>query len=386
MTRERSFQLRRFSGPATLVFAVCGVTGLARTQTLVSLEALAASPERIAHGEVWLLFSSAFVVDRPVLVSLLGFGMLAMLTLQLCGPRLFWFCALVGHVGSTLLVYGLIETVRAVDPDAYAAAETSPDYGVSAITAAWLGAIAAVAWQGRGRDRRGRAALVLCCGVLGVFAYMLRPQLTVLSSEHVVAFAGGLGAAVTRSAWLRPASAATARTVARPRPATAGRVSAALTGVLVLLLGAAAVPEALGGFAPELLGRTHPTAVRCAADWNRSPAAPRNAVASAGIRAADIAVERLVLPRPAAAGRHHLGWADYCVYTFTAGSGERIVARGLWRHGHVAAWKPLVQARPHPRAQNATIAANGTVRLDTGRHATPASARLPSGLPLRGFG
>lgn len=47
----------------------------------------AASAKKIASGQVWLLPASALIVDRPVLIGLVAFGVLALATLRFCGAR-----------------------------------------------------------------------------------------------------------------------------------------------------------------------------------------------------------------------------------------------------------------------------------------------------------
>jgi membrane associated rhomboid family serine protease len=84
---------------------------------------------------------------------------------------------------------------RLVDPGAFQRLVTAPDYGVSAICAAWLGAVAGTGWQKRGESIR-RAAIVLGCVAAASLAWFVRGRgLDVLDSEHVFAFGIGVAAA-----------------------------------------------------------------------------------------------------------------------------------------------------------------------------------------------
>ena len=187
---------RKVVAPAMVgafIATVSAVTAFSRVG-LISIGSLAASPRRIADGQVWLLFSSAGVVDRPIVASVASFAALAFVALLVCGSRVLWLSALLGHTGSTVLAYVGLAALRSVEPGSFRAATAAPDYGVSAISAAWLGAIATTAWTSRCRAPSQKAAVVLACVGVALFAWMLRGTLTVLDSEHVFAFA--LGAAV----------------------------------------------------------------------------------------------------------------------------------------------------------------------------------------------
>jgi len=175
------------------VAAVSAVSALSR-EGLISIGALAASPRRIADGQVWLLFSSAIVVDRPIVASVVSFAALASVALLVCGSRVLWLSALLGHTGSTILAYVGLAALRNLDVGSFHAALVAPDYGVSAISAAWLGAIATTAWISRCRAPSQKAAVALACAGVALFAWMLRGDLNALDSEHVFAFA--LGAAI----------------------------------------------------------------------------------------------------------------------------------------------------------------------------------------------
>ena len=176
---------------------VSALTALQRVGA-VPLASLAASPREVADGRLWLLVTSGAIAADPLLWSLLSFYALAFLTLVLCGQRILWLAAVTGQAFSTLLGYSLIGVARALDPGAFHQLVSAPDYGVSGISAAWLGAIAAIGWRTR-RQSIGRAAIVLGCVATACFAWFVRGRgLDLLDSEHVFAFAIGVGVAIGR--------------------------------------------------------------------------------------------------------------------------------------------------------------------------------------------
>ena len=194
---------------SAFVLAVSGLTGAERAG-LIPLGAVAASPHRFAQGKYWLLFTNALFADRPTALSLFALALFGAVALAVCGSRVLWMAALVGHVGATLVVYYSIALVRIGHPNAFHSALSVQDIGVSAICAAWLGAVAAVAWRRSGRN--GRLATVLACAGIGLIAWMVRTDLTVLDADHAVAFVVGIGIAGARLRLPRLRRATTSRT------------------------------------------------------------------------------------------------------------------------------------------------------------------------------
>lgn len=121
-----------------------------------SIGTLAATPSRVAGGRLWLLLSSALVADRPVAVCLASFVGFAIVALAVCRGGTFWLAATFGHVGSTVVVYVLVAVVRLVEPGVLHHLLDMPDFGVSAIQAAWLDAAGADDLAGFFRSRVGR--------------------------------------------------------------------------------------------------------------------------------------------------------------------------------------------------------------------------------------
>lgn len=176
--------------------AVAGAGTAATRLDGVSLASLAASPRALGEGKVWLLLTSAALADTPWLPSLLGFGVVLAGALYVLSPRKVVAAAVAGQLLSTLLVYGTIGAARLVDGHAFASVVGVQDYGLSAMIAAWVGAVAGVAW-GRHSPLRVAAGCLVCLGV----GLACRPTLTFLDSEHVVAFA--IGIAVVRVSFAR---------------------------------------------------------------------------------------------------------------------------------------------------------------------------------------
>jgi len=183
---------------------VAGVTAANRLGDL-SQSALAATPKAVGDGRVWLLVSSAVIADRPAVPSLVGFWVVALASLLVCSARLCAGVAVAGHVLSALGVYAVIGLGRATYPGAFASVVQLADYGLSAIIAAWLGAIARVLWMRHPR-RESRVLVVLGSASCAGIGLAFRPDVTFLDTEHLLAYA--IGAALVdgrvRQALARP--------------------------------------------------------------------------------------------------------------------------------------------------------------------------------------
>jgi len=154
---------------------VAGVTVLNRFG-VIPLRDLAATPQAVGEGREWLLLTSAFVADRPAVPSILGFTIVGLAALALRGSRVVWTTATTGHLLATVVVYGVLDAARVT--------VSRPDYGTSAVIAAWIGAIAYDVW----RRGSGLGALGLCVVAASV-GWLFRPELDILDTEHAVAFA-----------------------------------------------------------------------------------------------------------------------------------------------------------------------------------------------------
>jgi hypothetical protein len=240
------------------LFAVTGLTVAAAAAPEVT-GVLAASAREVLRGQVWRLLTSGLMAERPVAASLVSFCLLATLTLVLCSRRILWLSAIAGNVGSALLAYLLIGAVRLADSGALAAEWRARDYGVSAISAAWLGAIAATGWRA-GRSSTARAAIVLGSVAIGAFAYTLHPGITLLASEHVTAFAvGAVVAGLVRvKEQARSNGAVAMRAVSmllsrRSALAHVDPVAVVAVVATVVLVGGSVLPSALASLREELL-------------------------------------------------------------------------------------------------------------------------------------
>lgn len=324
------------------------------------VSALAASPDRVREGKVWFLVSSAVLVDRPVALSLLSFAALAVAALALCGTRTFWWSAFLGQVLATLLVYAFIGAARWLVLGAFDASVVSPDYGVSTVCAAWLGSIATLMWRRRGRSGIGKLSIALSCGAVGLFAYSVRPDVTVLSSEHLVAF--GLGVAAAIPGLMRRAFDVTLRrpteemyTFAlsavhgRPKPRRAVML------LLPLVIAIAAAPSGLAALRKQIAVHLQPTMSRCVRDWNQLGATSRLSIGDA-----ISSVSLTIIDRPTA-GRPRR--EDYCRYAFHEGR-RALVVLGRWHDGRVDRWRTAIR---HPTTSalesNALLEPNGRLRL-----------------------
>ena len=165
---------------------VSAVTVLSRLEVLSARE-LASTPESLGDGRVWLLASSALVADRPAVASIAGLVVVGIAAVALCGARVVLIAAVLGHVFSAAIVYA------AIDASSFSGVARVPDFGTSAIIAAWIGAIACVLWL---RGRRSQA--VVLCVVSGLLGWLFNGQLTVLDTEHAVALAIGAATVLCR--------------------------------------------------------------------------------------------------------------------------------------------------------------------------------------------
>jgi hypothetical protein len=174
------------------VLAAAGLVSavtVANRAGLLSARTLAATQESLGDGRIWLLATSALVADRPAVASIAGLAVVGLAATALCGARVTWVAAALGHVCSALIVYVALDLVRTADAGAFGGAVSFPDYGTSAIVAAWIGAIACALWL-RGR----RAGAVALCVAAALVGWLCKGTLTILDTEHAVALAAGVAA------------------------------------------------------------------------------------------------------------------------------------------------------------------------------------------------
>ena len=157
----------------------------------LSVSSLAATPQAIGDGKLWLLVTSGLIADRPAIPSLVGFWIVGFVVLVVCSMRVAVGVAVAGHTFSALGIYGVVGLTRLVDPYAFSTVAHLLDYGLSAMIAAWLGAIARVLWV---RYPSQLSRLLIAFGSLGCagVGLVLRPDVTFLDSEHLLAYAIGV--------------------------------------------------------------------------------------------------------------------------------------------------------------------------------------------------
>ena len=171
-------------GTVALLAAVRAATGWAAP------DALAASPDALLSGRVWLLATSGLIVSgtTPAL-QIAGMALLVWVVLRRFGPRWFWAIAIVAHVGATVITYAAIGALWLVDAHAARPVLEAPDYGISAVWAGCAGALVAAGVLGAPAHRRLAFALgALCLSALLVLVLVVGELADV---EHLVAFVAG---------------------------------------------------------------------------------------------------------------------------------------------------------------------------------------------------
>ena len=188
-----SWRAWRLSAPAyvLIVIAVDVIAGLAG---LHARHALAASPDRVADGQWWTVFSSALIVDRLVLLQLAVLAVLATALSRRRGARTFWLSLLGGHVGSTLIAYGGMGSLWVTGRNAYANVYGKLDFGISCVWMALLATVAAdqvlAIAQRHGRD----AWWLLATGTASCTVVLLATVADLATVEHILAVMFGITA------------------------------------------------------------------------------------------------------------------------------------------------------------------------------------------------
>ena len=71
----------------------------------------------------------------------------AFAVIRLVGAAVWWAAVLVGHVGSALIAYAIIGIAIALGSEGAEAAANDPDFGISCVLGASLGALFASGWR-----------------------------------------------------------------------------------------------------------------------------------------------------------------------------------------------------------------------------------------------
>ncbi|MGI8920967.1 MAG: hypothetical protein ACR2HD_04720 [Solirubrobacteraceae bacterium] len=206
MVRRRAF----FFIAVSYFGVVAVLSGLAAAGALDPAD-LASNPVGVSHGRLWTLLSSGLLVAGPgVLVALLAAAAAALALAVHGGWALFWRVALAGHVGSALVAYVVLGLLVAVGATSSGAPSlTAPDYGISCVWFASVGALLCLlALRVRSGQWRAFADGPLAAAALSALflpTSILSDGLT--TAEHVLALVLGACAVVLapQRAGARPA-------------------------------------------------------------------------------------------------------------------------------------------------------------------------------------
>ena len=157
---------------------------------------LASTPAGVAAGRAWTLVTSGLVIDGRPVPQLVGAALVVGGVVRGLGGPTFWRVAAAGHVGATLIAYAGIGVLWLGRPADVAGVVHRPDYGISAVWAAALGAllVAGVARSGRHRHAYLVASVVFATG----FVALVPLEGELADFEHLLAFVLGVAVAELR--------------------------------------------------------------------------------------------------------------------------------------------------------------------------------------------
>lgn len=172
--------------PAVFVVAVVA-TAIARAAGgHPTAREFALTPDRLAHGKVWLFATSAIIVNGPPVLQIVGLVPTLVASVRRLGAAFTGALMIVAHVGATLLAYGVLIVFTG---DADGAHNRKLDYGISAV---WMGALGAL-WALALPHVRQREPLALFMAALGTAAFVFGVSTfsVLAATEHGLAFALG---------------------------------------------------------------------------------------------------------------------------------------------------------------------------------------------------
>lgn len=150
--------------------------------------ALASSPQGVVRGEWWGLLTSGLVVAGDPAFEIPATALAVGMLIRWGGAATFWRAAIAGHVGSTLLAYGGLAALWFVARgDVDLGVLDAPDYGISCVWAASVGALLGLH---RHRVHPGRLLVTLSSGAIFFLWVGLKPDL--VGVEHLLALALGI--------------------------------------------------------------------------------------------------------------------------------------------------------------------------------------------------
>jgi hypothetical protein len=178
-------------GFASVVAYLVAVAGIQATGW-PDWQSLAASPDQVASGQLWLLLSSGLVIDGLPWLQFTVLAIVLVLAYLRVGALRLWTAGLVAHIGSALLAYAGIGVLNLVGVDVGDVA-TEPDYGVSVLLAGELGVIAV----------SGGKRTALLVGILGVagFGIGLADSSALANIEHLLGFVLGAATMLALDRW-----------------------------------------------------------------------------------------------------------------------------------------------------------------------------------------
>jgi hypothetical protein len=179
----------RFGVAATAVY-IGTVAALSVSHALVgvpSIGSITLTPDLFAHGRLWLLVTSGFLVAGAIAPQILLLALLAYGVIHRQGVRRFWSAGLAGHVGSTVVTYAIVGALVLLHARFVGGLLGQSDYGVSCVWAGALGAVSAEAFVSSDTRGKIRTAL-LSAAVMGAISAM---SSGLARPEHVFAFLFG---------------------------------------------------------------------------------------------------------------------------------------------------------------------------------------------------
>jgi hypothetical protein len=170
---------------------------------------LHASADEVSGGDAWLLITSSLaVVPTLEIPQLILLAAAVGIVIWRHGPKLWWSCAAVGHIGAALVSYAVIGVAIWLGSESADATAARADYGISIILAATLGAMTAGALAAP-KDERSRAdQVVIALGIIGLVG-MLAFSIGWYDMQHAIGYGIGFALAgwlIDRRvfAWTRP--------------------------------------------------------------------------------------------------------------------------------------------------------------------------------------
>jgi membrane associated rhomboid family serine protease len=157
-----------------------------------SISQLASSPSLLIDGQWWRIFTSGLVVQGPAIPQILAIAVLGSVGIYMGGSWLFWRTAVTGHVVGTLVAYAGFSALWLINHTVSTQFVTDPDYGVSLVWCAALGAFAALCWFGTRKDWRQPVHPIPVVLAIAIMIVVTAYSDDMAAVQHLVAFIVGL--------------------------------------------------------------------------------------------------------------------------------------------------------------------------------------------------